>query len=40
MNACGKASIACKYKQRFTVVEFEVAKQDVLNVLGLKHTRR
>ena len=36
LKACGKASIACEYKRKFTVVEFEVVKQDVPNVLGLK----
>ena len=36
MKACGKATIVCEHKHKFTVVEFEVVKQDVPNVLGLK----
>ena len=36
MKVCGKASIVCEYKRKFTVVEFEVVKQDVTNVLRLK----
>ena len=27
MQACGKTSIACEYKQKCTVVEFEVASK-------------
>ena len=36
VKACSKASIACEYKQKFTVVEFEVVNQNIPNVLGLK----
>ena len=36
MKACGKANIVCEHKHKFTVVEFEVVKQDVPNVLRLK----
>ena len=36
MKACGKACITCEYKDKYTIVEFEVVKQDVPNVLGLK----
>ena len=39
MNACGKTSITCEHKEKYTVVEFEVVKQDVPSVLGLKTCR-
>ena len=36
INTCGKTTLTCEYKGKYTLVEFEVVKQDVPNVLGLK----
>ena len=36
LKACGKTSIECEHKRKFTVLEFEVVKQEVPNVLGLE----
>ena len=36
MKACGKACITCEYKEKYTIIEFEVVKEDVPNVLGLR----
>ena len=39
LKACGKTSIECEHKRKFTVLEFEVVKQEVTSVLRLAAKR-